>query len=259
MERLELILIFPTLEKKITILRSTQETSLMIGSLKTSTFFYHGGLEFHLGLRRHLAVTRNSASSQRPPTSSCKHSSVLTHASPALGCPLLPRGRQGVTVMSNNWTELPGAPATLVSGLCSFNQPGGRVWVTPQITGQMPTSAWSKFKSVIHLGLHRGKAKARMCRENRMNKKSINGTGTGWCCLLLRVTDRITHLLPLLFQAHAEPQVRVPGGSPGQQGLLGQDCPSSHFTRPLDSWSSFFRGGLGWVTGMDNFSSGPGW
>ena len=106
------------IRKKNCYLRSSQEISLMIGSLKTSTFFYHGGLEFHLGLRRHLAVTGNSASSQRPPTSSCKHSSVLTHASPALGCPLLPRGRQGVTVMSNNWTELPGAPATLVSGLC---------------------------------------------------------------------------------------------------------------------------------------------
>lgn len=109
-------------KKKIAMWRSTQELSLMIGSLKTSTFFYHRGLEFHLGLRRHLAVTGNSASSRPPPTSSCKHSSILTHASPALGRLLLLRGRQGVTVMSDNWTELPGPPATLVSGLwvCFF-------------------------------------------------------------------------------------------------------------------------------------------
>lgn len=37
------------------------------------------------------------------------------------------------------------------------------------------------------------------------------------------------------FQAHAEPQLGVTRGRLGQQGLLGQDCPSSRFTRPLDS------------------------
>lgn len=52
-------------KKKVAIWRSTQELSLMIGSLKTSTFFY-GGLELHLGLRRHLAVTGNLLAASSP-------------------------------------------------------------------------------------------------------------------------------------------------------------------------------------------------
>lgn len=37
-----------------------------------------------------------------------------------------------------------------------------------------------------------------------------------------------------LFQAHAEPQLGVTRGRLGQQGLLGQGCPSSRSTQPLD-------------------------
>lgn len=155
MKGFELILIFPTL-KNNAILRSAWELNLMVCSVKSFTFFYHGDSEFYLGLNLHLAVTGNSPSHQPSQYHICKASSIIIHASPALGHPLLPPGRQRITVMSDNWTELPGAPATLVLDfVCLFFLSAG--WKTMSKPSDHRANAHicsEQIQIYIHHGLH---------------------------------------------------------------------------------------------------------
>lgn len=130
----------------------------MIWFWKSFLFFHHGGPAFCLGLDLHLAVAGNLLPFN------------LLHISICCFSPQAPR-------LPRAWGK---SPCRLTTGqdclrlglllfrifFFFFNLLGGKRWVTPGITGPMPSSAWNEFRSVFTMGFPREKAKSLMYRNS---------------------------------------------------------------------------------------------
>ena len=123
------------------------------------------------------------ACSQLPqPAAANTARSLHTQAQPSGACCLCGEGWESLWCLTTGQNCQ--SHQLLSSQACGFfcvflNQPGGRVWVTPQITGQMPTSAWSEFKSVFTVGCTGEKQRLRRVERAKRTRSQAMGPGLG--------------------------------------------------------------------------------